>query len=1013
MNTETEKLKKIFSLWRDIECLTPFEIHENDFESLLDPNNSAHSPRSSIFKWDEKNNRGRTAFQHELNKSSVGTDTAEHITVYTICAGVIPTELYVKRVEELLRKLRPDCSEFLKDYSYEQMRSNGRIALGGFRVNHFGKFVPDSIHISYAFAYLIELSRMVKDREKIADPVSQAVSVAISIQSRFWPELDTSISSAEDAQAELPDSKILYQMKCRRMKGAKTRDGKSRRIMQLNDLSPSLPIFDANIVDEIVKFLLKEAELDVPYEIWVAKQFQVSTQPAPMPFMNSPYVVEIERILALLKDNFASPEDILSKITYSILDDSPGPDRKDILTSPKAFADLANPKHFNLGRWPNLIQHYLVPLQQAAVEAICSCDDYSPVVSISGPPGTGKTEIVKELVADVVVRRAFVLSKIKKIGVEELFDDIAEGLALKSEFSEDFSIIVASNNNNAVENITKELPYSYGFERQTFYFPELADELNHTEGAWGLISAALGKGINWQRFYKTLFRRKTLDSNGTKVKKTYLEGYLLEQRDQEGGQVAVEKKWEEQRANFKKLLGETVSLLKQQDSIYKNQRKDLPESVSQKVQQRRSGLLDQIFADGLEDEDAQPISLFDFSTRGVKEINHEKRLYSTKEIDITRTELFLSALELHRLTILIHAKRFVRAIETCSLASMRNVSSVYRAQMLGTITFLVPVISTTFAASVIRFGCCTKKTLPWVVIDEASQASPQSALCLMQRAKRLIVIGDTRQLPPVVSLPLPIIEMLIGKDKYYERWISPYCSLQTLADNTQEYGTWFRNFSGGKEWTGLPLRVQRRSIRPMFRISNALSYSGQMSLPGHLEEKFKKGKFIRSFWLDVSPQSPSDSNCIPEEMEAASQLLDWLDNELGRTAFFNRDSEPKTLMICTPFRAVSGALKASGLTKNRMNFTIEKIGTIHTMQGRQADVVIFILGSRNGKAGYYARSWVCEPPNLLNVAVSRARETLIVIGNYEDWHSFMPMGTVIDALEQDGLGILTELPING
>ena len=256
---------------------------------------------------------------------------------------------------------------------------------------------------------------MVKDREKIADPVSQAVSVAISIQSRFWPELDTSISSAEDAQAELPDSKILYQMKCRRMKGAKTRDGKSRRIMQLNDLSPSLPIFDANIVDEIVKFLLKEAELDVPYEIWVAKQFQVSTQPAPMPFMNSPYVVEIERILALLKDNFASPEDILSKITYSILDDSPGPDRKDILTSPKAFADLANPKHFNLGRWPNLIQHYLVPLQQAAVEAICSCDDYSPVVSISGPPGTGKTEIVKELVADVVVRRAFVLRDRKSV----------------------------------------------------------------------------------------------------------------------------------------------------------------------------------------------------------------------------------------------------------------------------------------------------------------------------------------------------------------------------------------------------------------------------------------------------------------------------------------------------------------------------------------------------------------------------------------------------------------------
>lgn len=71
--------------------------------------------------------------------------------------------------------------------------------------------------------------------------------------------------------------------------------------MHLNDLSPNLPIFDANIVDEIVQFLLKEAELDVPYEIWAAKQFQVSTQPAPMPFMNSPYVPEIEESLRCLK----------------------------------------------------------------------------------------------------------------------------------------------------------------------------------------------------------------------------------------------------------------------------------------------------------------------------------------------------------------------------------------------------------------------------------------------------------------------------------------------------------------------------------------------------------------------------------------------------------------------------------------------------------------------------------------------------------------------------------------
>ena len=51
----------------------------------------------------------------------------------------------------------------------------------------------------------------------------------------------------------------------------------------------------------------------------------------------------------------------------------------------------------------------------------------------------------------------------------------------------------------------------------------------------------------------------------------------------------------------------------------------------------------------------------------------------------------------------------------------------------------------------------------------------------------------------------------------------------------------------------------------------------------------------------------------------------------------------------------------------------ERVGTIHTVQGREAEAVIFVLGAPNAdQTG--ARAWAGKEPNLLNVAVTRAKE---------------------------------------
>ncbi|WP_439056374.1 AAA domain-containing protein [Serratia bockelmannii] len=358
------------------------------------------------------------------------------------------------------------------------------------------------------------------------------------------------------------------------------------------------------------------------------------------------------------------------------------------------------------------------------------------------------------------------------------------------------------------------------------------------------------------------------------------------------------------------------------------------------------------------------------------------------EVHRLREDLFAAALTVHKTFIDASANRLQHnlGLLMSGMAAGAFQSPAHREllpDLWSSLFMVVPTVSTTFASVRTMFGDLPPESIGWLLIDEAGQAVPQAAVGAIMRAKRSIVVGDPLQIPPVVSLPEKLNAEIC---KFFNidqiEWSAPAASTQTLADQASRFKSTFVMDVGDRE-VGLPLLVHRRCQNPMFDVSNSIAYAGQMVHAVGPKKPGSIGSALgRSHWVDIN--GDAETKWCPDEGEAVVRML----KELAATGITNPD-----VFIITPFKIIeqnmrrrldseTDLLRAFGVKLDE--WCRDRVGTIHTFQGREADTVILLLGAPKASQ-QRARQWAASPPNIINVAVSRAKQNLYVVGSAAAW----------------------------
>ena len=254
-----------------------------------------------------------------------------------------------------------------------------------------------------------------------------------------------------------------------------------------------------------------------------------------------------------------------------------------------------------------------------------------------------------------------------------------------------------------------------------------------------------------------------------------------------------------------------------------------------------------------------------------------------------------------------------------------------------------------------------------LIIDEATQCTITSILPLMYRCRQIVVIGDIEQLPSIDNISISserYISTNYGVGDYLSQLGHCGCNIYKSV----------LNLLPNRNGSIYALTDHYRSHPLIIGFSNNHIYRNKLVLKKQMRDVDLNSVF-GVFGVDVKgsalKDSKTDSWYNPEEGNKVIQLISEIQN--------NQEYSNMSIGVITPFRGQVEYI-ANELNKYSMGINIS-VSTVHKYQGDERDIIVFspVISSGISEG---AANWVQSPPNLINVAITRAKEALYVVSDF-------------------------------
>ncbi|XP_042863351.1 DNA replication ATP-dependent helicase/nuclease DNA2-like [Penaeus japonicus] len=291
----------------------------------------------------------------------------------------------------------------------------------------------------------------------------------------------------------------------------------------------------------------------------------------------------------------------------------------------------------------------------------------------------------------------------------------------------------------------------------------------------------------------------------------------------------------------------------------------------------------------------------------------------------------------------------------------------------------------------------TKRTFDFCIIDEACQVLQVAALGPLFHAKRFVLVGDPQQLPAVVQSKQA---RKLGMSESLFKLLDGLGATSSLTD-------------------------QYRMNGPIMKIPNGLMYNGQLRCASeelavatvHLPhyEDCVTNKSINTWiartldpsleksvvFLDtcgMAKESQDKGNLIVNIRET-SVVINLLQ------ALIRVGLSGEEVGVITPYRAQVKLMRETVLHNITGGHRIE-VNTVDQYQGRDKSVIIYSC-VRSGVTQVEAGE-ILQDERRLNVAVTRAKHKLIMVGDMTTLNLYTPFKQLIDLLESSQIYSLKE-----